>query len=59
MEINAGKKIDESYQRHVYEGDLGELVGLQHILCDAVGKKYSKWPELMFVFTKNMFFFKF
>lgn len=56
-DVDAGKDNDESSHRSLFEGELGELVGLQHILCDVVGKTHSDWPELRYVFTYICFFF--
>ena len=47
----AGKKNDESSHDWFSEGDLESLVGLQRILCDAVGKMHSEWHQLRYVFT--------
>ena len=44
--VDPGKKTDESFHHAYSEGVVGNLVGLQHILCDAVGKMHSEWHEL-------------
>ena len=38
------------------EGELEKLVGMKHILCEAVGMMHSEWPQLRYIFTCICYF---